>query len=85
MITNSTVTVKPMNPIRYIIQSGVVCWASGIVCWVGGGDDGDEGSGDDGSGFGFGSGSGSGCDSVVKALAALQSLQVSELVALTFQ
>lgn len=83
MITNSTVTVKPMNPIRYIIQSGVVCWASGIVCWVGGGDDGDEGSGDDGSGFGFGSGSG--CDSVVKALAALQSLQVSELVALTFQ
>lgn len=83
MITNSTVTVKPMNPIRYIIQSGVVCWASGVVCWVGGGDDGDEGSGDDGSGFG--SGSGSGCDSVVKALAALQSLQVSELVALTFQ
>lgn len=83
MITNSTVTVKPMNPIRYIIQSGVVCWASGVVCWIGGGDDGDEGSGDDGSGFG--SGSGSGCDSVVKALAALQSLQVSELVALTFQ
>lgn len=79
MITNSTVTVKPMNPIRYIIQSGVVWWASGIVCWVGGGDDGDEGSGDDGSG------SGSGCDSVMKALAALQSLQVSELVALTFQ
>ena len=81
MITNSTVTVKPMNPIRYIIQSGVVCWASGIVCWVGGGDDDDEDGGDDGSG----SGSGSGCDSVVKALAALQSLQVSELVALTFQ
>lgn len=81
MITNSTVTVKPMNPIRYIIQSGVVCWASGIVCWVGDEDDGDEGSGDDGSG----SGSGSGCNSVVKALAALQSLQVSELVALTFQ
>lgn len=79
MITNSTVTVKPMNPIRYIIQSGVVCWASGIVCWIGGGDDDDEGSGDDGSG------SGSGCNSVVKALAALQSLQVSELVALTFQ
>jgi len=79
MITNSTVTVKPMNPIRYIIQSGVVCWASGIVCWVGGGDDDDEDGGDDGSG------SGSGCNSVVKALAALQSLQVSELVALTFQ
>ena len=75
MVTNSRTIVKSRPPNRYITQSGVDCWAGGGV----GGGDGGGGEGEDDDTFGGGE------DSVVKALAALQSLRVLEPVALTFQ
>ena len=87
VISNST-TVRSRPPIRYFTQSGIVGWEGA----GGGGDGGDDSS--DGAGFGgddsFG-GDGAGDDnsddddSVVKAPIALQALQVSEPIALTFQ
>ena len=77
---NSSIMIRDRAPIKYFTQSGMVGW---------GGAGGDEGSWDDEDDWddedGWGDGARVGCDSVVKALAALQSLQVSELVALTFQ
>ena len=84
--------MKPINPIRYITQSGVSGWE---------GTDGDDSCGDDDDPCAAGdddpcaagdddpcAGDGSdwaGGDSVAKALIALQALEVPKPVALTFQ
>ena len=62
-------------PTRYTTQWGTVGWSGG---------GGDGGSGDSAAGGGEGGG-GEGGDSVVKAPTALQSLLVSEPIALAFQ
>ena len=68
--------VRSRPPTRYTTQWGTIGW---------GGDGGGGGSGDSTVGGGGEGGGGEGGDSVVKAPTALQSLLVSELIALTFQ
>ena len=75
VIISSTMT-RPNRPKRYIVQSGMAGWAG-----AGGGDGGDGAGGGAGAGVSFCGGG----DSVVKALTALQSLEVLAPIALTFQ
>ena len=74
-ITDSKTRAASKAPSKYFIQSGVVDW---------GGEAGGVG-GLSGCGTSSDSDSSSGGEVVVKALTALQALQVSELIALTFQ